>query len=97
MAQAQELIARLLSRVTDIDIDSVPLRSALGRVLAADIVSPINVPTHDNSAMDGYALRSGELMADADSRFSVAGTSLAGQAFKGTAADGLRARIMTWA
>jgi len=61
VAQAQEFIARLVPRVTD--IESLPLRSALGRVLAADIVSPINVPANDNAAMDGYALRSGELMA----------------------------------
>jgi molybdopterin molybdotransferase len=37
--------------------EQVALRAALGRVLARDIISPINVPAHDNSAMDGYALR----------------------------------------
>ena len=41
----------------------LPIRSALGRVLARDIVSPINVPAHDNSAMDGYALRGSDLAA----------------------------------
>lgn len=37
--------------------ESVPAHQALGRVLAADILSPLDVPPHDNSAMDGYALR----------------------------------------
>src|SRR5207244_12752827 len=55
VAQAQEFIARLVPRVEA--VESVPIRSAPGRVLGRDIVSPINVPAHDNSAMDGYALR----------------------------------------
>ena len=42
------------------------LRAALGRVLARDIVSPIDVPAHDNSAMDGYALRGSDLAAGGD-------------------------------
>src|SRR5690242_2175978 len=37
--------------------EKVPIRSALGRVLAEEIVPGINVPSHDNSAMDGYAVR----------------------------------------
>jgi molybdopterin molybdotransferase len=44
------------------------LRAALGRVLARDIVSPINVPAHDNSAMDGYALRGADLPLDGPAR-----------------------------
>src|SRR4051794_21540249 len=55
VAQAQEFIARLVPKVEAVEM--LALRSALGRVLARDIVSPIDVPTHDNSAMDGYALR----------------------------------------
>ena len=41
--------------------ETVDLKSALGRVLAADVVSPIDVPAHDNSAMDGYAVRSSDV------------------------------------
>ena len=59
VAQAQEFIARLVPRVQA--IEKVALRSALGRVLAADVVSAIDVPSNDNSAMDGYALRGSEL------------------------------------
>ena len=94
VAKAQEFIARLVPRVDA--VESLPLRSALGRVLARDIVSPINVPASDNSAMDGYALRSCELTAGS-STFGVAGTSFAGEAFSGTAATGQCVRIMTGA
>ena len=59
VAQAQDFIARFVPRLDAEVVERVPLRSALGRVLARDMVSPISVPTHDNSAMDGYALRSG--------------------------------------
>ncbi|MBX9794137.1 MAG: molybdopterin molybdotransferase MoeA [Burkholderiaceae bacterium] len=95
VAKAQEFIARLVPRVEA--VESLPLRSALGRVLARDIVSPINVPASDNSAMDGYALRSSELAASGPSTFGVAGTSFAGEAFGGTAAAGQCMRIMTGA
>ncbi len=40
--------------------ERVPLSAALGRVLAADVVSPLDVPGHDNSAMDGYAVRAAD-------------------------------------
>ncbi len=95
VAKAQEFIARLVPRVDA--VESLALRSALGRVLARDIVSPINVPASDNSAMDGYALRSADLSATAPSTFGVAGTSFAGVAFEGTAATGQCVRIMTGA
>ncbi len=95
VATAQEFIARLVPRVDA--VESLPLRSALGRVLARDIVSPINVPASDNSAMDGYALRSNELAASGPSTFGVAGTSFAGEAFAGIAAAGQCMRIMTGA
>ncbi len=75
---ARDFIARLLPRVST--TERVALRSALGRVLAEDIVSPINVPAADNSAMDGYALRGAELNPGGDTRLKVAGTSLAGGA-----------------
>jgi molybdopterin molybdotransferase len=66
-------------------------------VLAADIVSPINVPSHDNSAMDGYALRGSDLPADAPARLRVIGTAYAGRAFAGRVQPGECVRIMTGA
>ena len=95
VTQAQEFIARLVPKVEAVEM--LALRSALGRVLARDIVSPIDVPTHDNSAMDGYALRGAELSADAPTRLAVAGTGLAGQRFEGAVPPGHCVRITTGA
>lgn len=95
VAQAQEFIARLVPQITA--VESVALRAALGRVLARDIVSAIDVPSNDNSAMDGYALRGADLQADADTLLRVAGTGLAGQAFEGAVPAGHGVRIMTGA
>ncbi len=95
VAQAQEFIARLVPRVQA--VESVALRSSLGRVLARDMVSPIDVPSHDNSAMDGYALRGSDLAAQGDSVLRVAGTGLAGQSFSGSVRAGHCVRIMTGA
>ncbi len=52
-------LQRLVAPVTE--VEQVPLLQALGRVLACDIVSPVSVPPHDNSAMDGYALAGAQL------------------------------------
>ena len=95
VAQAQQFIARLVPPVRA--VESVALRSALGRVLARDIVSGIDVPSHDNSAMDGYALRGSDLAAAGDTLLKVAGTGFAGQAFAGSVAPGHCVRIMTGA
>jgi molybdopterin molybdotransferase len=75
--------------------EQVALRAALGRVLAQDIVSPINVPAHDNSAMDGYALRGEDLAADAELRLRVIDTVYAGRASAAVPANGECVRIMT--
>ena len=95
VAQAQEFIARLVPQVTA--VESLALRSALGRVLAHDVVSAIDVPAHDNSAMDGYALRGGELDTAAPTVLTVAGTGFAGQLFEGSVPVGHCVRIMTGA
>jgi molybdopterin molybdotransferase len=95
VAQAQEFIARLVPRVTA--VESIALRSSLGRVLARDIVSQIDVPAHDNSAMDGYALRGADLATNADTVLRVAGTGFAGQSFSGDVPAGHCVRIMTGA
>jgi molybdopterin molybdotransferase len=92
---AQDFIARLVPRVEA--VESVALRSALGRVLARDVVSAIDVPAHDNSAMDGYALRGSDLAASGDTMLHVAGTGLAGAAFAGSVPAGHCLRIMTGA
>ena len=55
MPLAQQLVRTAVTPITD--TETLPLRQALGRILASELVSPIAVPSHDNSAMDGYALR----------------------------------------
>jgi molybdopterin molybdotransferase len=95
VAQAKEFIARLVPRVQTVEM--LPLRSSLGRVLARDLVSPFNVPAHDNSAMDGYALRGSELAPDAPTRLTPAGSGLAGQPFEGEVPPGACLRITTGA
>ncbi|MEW6559668.1 MAG: gephyrin-like molybdotransferase Glp [Pseudomonadota bacterium] len=78
-------------------IERVAVREALGRVLALDIASPIDVPAHDNSAMDGYALRGADLAAQGDTVLVIAGRGLAGHAFEGEVTAGSALRIMTGA
>ncbi|MDC8783733.1 molybdopterin molybdotransferase MoeA [Roseateles koreensis] len=75
----------------------VPLRQALGRVVAEDVVSPLNVPAHDNAAMDGYAFASQDLQTDHPISLTLAGTSLAGQAGATALVRGQCQRIMTGA
>ena len=78
-------------------VEQLPIRSALGRILAADVTSTIDVPGHDNSAMDGYAVRHADLKADADVTLAVAGTSFAGKPFASSVASGEAVRIFTGA
>ena len=77
--------------------ETVALMQAHGRILAQDVVSPISVPPHDNSAMDGYALRGPELLSDCPTPFKVVGTAFAGAAWQGTVNAGECVRIMTGA
>jgi molybdopterin molybdotransferase len=57
----QDASDRILSGITALGVEHVPLRSALGRVLASDVLSPIEHPPWDNSSMDGYAVRSADV------------------------------------
>jgi molybdopterin molybdotransferase len=91
--KAREVIARFLSPVTT--LERVHVRAALGRVLAEDVISPLDVPAHDNSAMDGYAVRFADLRADGEVTLKVAGTAYAGAPFAGTVNPGECVRIMT--
>ena len=63
--------------------EKLTLRNALGRVMAEDIISPISVPGHTNSAMDGYALAGDDLPQGGNRTFPVIGKSLAGAPFNG--------------
>ncbi|HYC35148.1 MAG TPA: gephyrin-like molybdotransferase Glp [Usitatibacter sp.] len=73
----------------------VPVRSSLGRVLAENVVSPVNVPAHRNSAMDGWALRGADLAAAGETTLEEIGVSFAGKPFTGKVQAGQCVRIMT--
>jgi molybdopterin molybdotransferase len=75
----------------------VAVRGALGRVLAQDVVAPCNVPAHDNSAMDGYAVRAADLAAGTGTALRVVGSAFAGKPFSGSVGPGQAVRIMTGA
>lgn len=94
-------IERLVEGAVVAQHEQLGLRQALGRVLAEDIVSPVSVPPHDNSAMDGFAFDGALLRDDAPSDASVSlrivGTALAGATWRGALAAGDAVRIMTGA
>ncbi len=93
--QARSVIARYLKPIAG--TVRVPVRSTLNRVLAEDVLSPVDVPPHANSAMDGYAVRFGDLAASGDSPLAIAQTILAGASAGHPLAAGQAARIMTGA
>ena len=88
-------LSRLVQSVTEIEL--VDIFSALDRVLAQDVISPISVPPHDNSAMDGYAFDGAQLVSDTALTLTVVGTAMAGKAWQGTVCAGECLRVMTGA
>lgn len=92
---AREQILRSIQPV--LQRETIPLRDAVGRVLAEAITSPVNVPSHTNSAMDGYAVQGADLPESDEARLSVIGTSLAGHPFAAEMGAGECVRIMTGA
>ncbi len=76
----------------------LPLFEAFERVLATDVVSPVSVPPHDNSAMDGYAFDGAQLQPDQPLTLQpVGGTAFAGKAWQGEVGKGQCVKIMTGA
>ena len=92
VAKARAFIHQFLDPVTG--VLRVPVRSALGRVLAEDIASPVDVPSHRNSAMDGWAVRGADV-AMGEATLTEIGASFAGKPFAGKVAAGQCVRIMT--
>ncbi len=93
--KVNEFLSTLVEPVAQ--TERVALMGALGRVLAEDVISPISVPPHDNSAMDGFAFRGAELRDGAPTELKVVGTALAGKAWAGTVSAGECVKIMTGA
>jgi molybdopterin molybdotransferase len=95
VSDAQRVIEHFVAPVAA--VEQVAIRESLDRILAIDVVSTIDVPAHDNSAMDGFALRGADLLDDADSRFTVVGTAVAGKPLARGIGPGEAVRIMTGA
>jgi molybdopterin molybdotransferase len=89
--QARQFIQQFLSPVTE--TDTLQVMQSLGRVLAADIISPCNVPNHNNSAMDGFAFKHSAGI----KLIKIIGTAFAGRPFTGTVKAGECVKIMTGA
>ena len=89
-----DLLARL---ETVAGVETIALRDAVGRVIAEDVVSDRNVPPHDNSAVDGYAVFSVDLAADGDTILPVTGRVAAGHPLERAAQRGEAVRIFTGA
>jgi molybdopterin molybdotransferase len=88
-------LERLVSPVPD--TETIGVFDALDRVLAEDLTSPISVPPHDNSAMDGFAFAGAALQAGQAAVFRCVGTALAGTAWRGALGPGDCVKIMTGA
>ncbi|MEC8444312.1 MAG: gephyrin-like molybdotransferase Glp [Pseudomonadota bacterium] len=100
LTPVDEALTRILREVTPIrESQSIPLDQACGRVLAADAISPMNVPPADNSAMDGYAINPGPVDPERTpiGLFRQRGVVLAGETFEGVLGRGECVRIMTGA
>jgi molybdopterin molybdotransferase len=96
VSAAQAIVRQWATPVTA--VERVPLRDALNRVLATDIVSPIDVPSHDNSAMDGYAFNGASLATSGSTvNLTIVGKALAGHPFAGHVGTTHCVRVMTGA
>ena len=95
VAQAQQRIWQDCIPITEYEM--ITVRDGLHRVLAEPIRSPINVPAHTNSAVDGYAISHQDIAAQGPRRLKVIGTARAGHPFSGELTSGQAVRIMTGA
>ncbi len=95
---AAEALGLLAARVTPVaEAETVPLRAAHGRILAADVVADRDVPPHDNSAVDGYAVRFADLAPEGETRLVLSGRAAAGHPFAVPLPEGGTVRIFTGA
>lgn len=95
LPEALEIIDRDIVPVTA--VETVPLWAALGRVLAEDVTAALSLPRVPNSAMDGYAVRTADMTANAETVLPVTGRQAAGRPLEGTAVPGGAVRIFTGA
>ena len=98
MMSVDEAVAIIAARVRPVqDIETVDLRSADGRILAAGISAPLPLPPFTNSAVDGYAVRGGDLPLTGEQAFPVIGRVQAGASAQAPVKPGHAMRIFTGA
>jgi molybdopterin molybdotransferase len=95
LSAALDLLGGKLAAV--VEPETVPLKAARGRVLAAPLVAPRAVPPHDNSAVDGYAVSFDDLATDAPTMLPVTGRAAAGHPLERAAKRGEAVRVFTGA
>ena len=98
LMRADAALAILAGRIVCVTgTEQVALRASRGRILAEDVVSPRDVPPHDNAAVDGYAVAFADLAPAGETRLPVAARVAAGHALEGAVAPGMAVRIFTGA
>ena len=98
LMRADAALAILAGRIVCVTgTEQVALRASRGRILAEDVVSPRDVPPHDNAAVDGYAVAFADLAPAGETRLPVAARIAAGHALEGAVAPGMAVRIFTGA
>ena len=91
-------LAEIEARVTPVvETETVPLSAAAGRILARDIIATMNLPPHDNSAVDGYAVAHADLIPDRNTVMPVTGRAAAGHPLDRPAHRGEAIRVFTGA
>jgi molybdopterin molybdotransferase len=94
----EDALGRIQQRITPVvDAETVALRAAAGRILANDLIAPMDLPPHDNSAVDGYALRHADLMPEHETELPVGGRAAAGHPLDRAIRPGEAIRIFTGA
>jgi molybdopterin molybdotransferase len=100
MLSVEEALSRVLSAFRPLEPERIPLMEALGRVLAEDVYADVNIPPHDNTAMDGYALLAADTTGasrEAPARLRVIENLAAGYVTETRVRAGTAIRIMTGA
>src|ERR1035437_3529443 len=98
MMSVEEAVGIIAGRVTAVqDVETVSLTEADGRILAAGISAPLPLPPFTNSAVDGYAVRSGDLPLREEAAFPVTGRVQAGASARAPLEPGHAMRIFTGA
>ena len=91
--EAVENILLHIQRIESFEV--LPIRECIGRILAVDVVSPINVPPQANSAMDGYAYKHSDPITKSNNQYKIIGTAFAGKPFDAKVGQDEAVRIMT--